>query len=72
MSATSTVKGKSTAKPLYLRKATGLVREVSMGETVVYNMLAAVPGLILAFSIFWILGAFPGVNMLGAWSSPSS
>ena len=64
MSATSAVKSKSAAKPLYLRKATGLVREVSMGETVVYNMLAAVPGLILAFSIFWILGAFPGVNMV--------
>ena len=35
-----------------------------MGQVIVFNMLPAVPGLILAFSLFWILGAFPGVNMI--------
>jgi APA family basic amino acid/polyamine antiporter len=49
---------------LFLRKATGLVREVSLGEAIIFNILPAVPGLILAWSMFWILGAFPGVNML--------
>jgi basic amino acid/polyamine antiporter, APA family len=62
--ATTSEKPKSAAGGLYLRKATGLVREVTMGQVIVFNMLPAVPGLILAFSMFWILGAFPGVNMI--------
>ena len=64
MSINSTVQEKNAAAGLYLRKATGLVREITMGQVIVFNMLAAVPGLILAFSVFWILGAFPGVNMV--------
>ena len=64
MSTTATGQEKSAAGGLYLRKSTGLVREITMGQTIVYNMLPAVPGLILAFSLFWILGAFPGVNMI--------
>jgi basic amino acid/polyamine antiporter, APA family len=64
MATTSTGQSKGAAGGLYLRKATGLVREITMSNIIVYNMLPAVPGLILAFSLFWILGAFPGVNML--------
>ena len=64
MSEKAVVQEKSTGEGLYLRKATGLVREITMGQVVVYNMLPAVPGLVLAFSIFWILGSFPGVNMI--------
>ncbi len=64
MATTSEVPEKGAAGGLYLRKATGLVREISMSNIIVYNMLPAVPGLILAFSLFWILGAFPGVNMI--------
>ena len=64
MTTPPTVKDKGQAGGLYLRKATGLVREITMGQVVVFNMLPAVPGLVLAFSIFWILGAFPGVNMI--------
>jgi APA family basic amino acid/polyamine antiporter len=64
MATPSTVQEKSVSSGLYLRKATGLVREITMGQTIVYNMLPAVPGLVLAFSLFWILGAFPGVNMV--------
>ena len=64
MSTTSTGQPQSAAGGLYLRKATGLVREITMGQVIVFNMLPAVPGLILAFSLFWILGAFPGVNMI--------
>jgi len=57
-------KSQPAAAGLYLRKATGLVREVGAGETIIFNILAAVPGLILAWAMFWILGAFPGVDML--------
>jgi amino acid transporter len=58
-------KAQPAAGGLYLRKATGLVREISMGEALIYNVLPAVPGLILAWSFFWIIGAFPGVSMIG-------
>ncbi len=64
MNTTQSNEEKGAAPGLYLRKATGLVREITMGQVIVFNMLPAVPGLILAFSLFWILGAFPGVNMI--------
>lgn len=64
MATTSPDRPKSATGGLYLRKATGLVREITTSQLIVYNILPAVPGLILAFSLFWILGAFPGVNMI--------
>ncbi len=64
MTTSPAVEEKNSPGGLYLRKATGLVREITMGQVVVFNMLPAVPGLVLAFSMFWILGSFPGVNMI--------
>lgn len=46
-----------------LRKATGLVREAGFWDTVVYNMLPAAPGVVLAFYVFWLPGTFPGSSI---------
>lgn len=44
----------------YARKATGLVREVSPFSTFVFNMAGQPTSVLLATSIFFALGAFPG------------
>jgi basic amino acid/polyamine antiporter, APA family len=44
----------------YARKATGLVREVSPFSTFVFNMAGQPTSILLAVSIFFTLGLFPG------------
>jgi basic amino acid/polyamine antiporter, APA family len=44
----------------YARKATGLVREVSPFSTFVFNMAGQPTSVLLATSVFFALGAFPG------------
>jgi APA family basic amino acid/polyamine antiporter len=44
----------------YARKATGLVREVSPFSTFVFNMAGQPTSVLLAVSIFWVLGVFIG------------
>jgi len=44
----------------YTRKATGLVREVSPFSTFVFNMAGQPTSVLLATSIFFTLGVFPG------------
>jgi len=44
----------------YARKATGLVREVSPFSTFVFNMAGQPTSVLLATSIFFALGTFPG------------
>ncbi len=51
------------AETFLLRKATGLVREAGFWDTVVYNMLPAAPGVVLAFYVFWLPGTFPGSSI---------
>ena len=48
------------SKGTYARKATGLVREVSPFSTFVFNMAGQPTSVLLATSVFFTLGAFPG------------
>ena len=52
---------------LFARQATGLVREVSPLSAAIFNFSVSLPAYILAFSVFWILGAFPGANIYAAF-----
>ena len=52
--------------PVFVRDATGLVRDVGFFDIVVYNMLPIAPGLTLALYLFWIPGAFPGGSLVWA------
>ncbi|HET9152771.1 MAG TPA: amino acid permease [Solirubrobacterales bacterium] len=45
---------------VYARKATGLVREVSPFSTFVFNMAGQPTSVLLATSVFWVLGVFIG------------
>lgn len=47
-------------KGTYARKATGLVREVSPFSTFVFNMAGQPTSVLLATSVFFTLGVFPG------------
>ncbi|MBA3867308.1 MAG: amino acid permease [Solirubrobacterales bacterium] len=44
----------------YARKATGLVREVSPFSTFVFNMAGQPTSILLAVSVFFVLGVYPG------------
>ena len=50
----------------FARRATGLVRDIKVRDAVIFNVLPACPGLVMAVSIFWILSAFSGVNVYAA------
>jgi basic amino acid/polyamine antiporter, APA family len=52
---------------LYVRKATGLVREVSPRSALWFNVLTAVPGLGLGVSVFYVLGTYPGAHIEAAY-----
>jgi len=52
---------------LFARQSTGLVREVSPLSTYIFNVIAGIPTIVLAISIFWTLGAFPGANLYIAY-----
>lgn len=52
---------------LFVRQATGLVREAGMLDTVFYNWVAGgAVGLALVYNVYWALNAFPGVNLITA------
>ncbi len=57
----------SAQRGLYVRKATGLVREVSPASAMWFNVLTAVPGLGLGVSVFYILGTYPGGHIETAY-----
>jgi APA family basic amino acid/polyamine antiporter len=48
---------------VFVRRATGLVREVSPFSTFVFNTAGQPTAVFIAVSIFWALGAFPGGNI---------
>jgi amino acid transporter len=52
--------GPSAPQGAYARRATGLVREVSPFSTFVFNMAGQPTSVLLATSVFFALGAFPG------------
>lgn len=50
----------ANAPGTYARKATGLVREVSPFSTFVFNMAGQPTAILLAVSVFFVLGVYPG------------
>lgn len=56
-----------TREGLYVRKSTGLVREVSPFSALLFNILPTVPGVGLAVSVFFALGVFPGAHIISAY-----
>jgi APA family basic amino acid/polyamine antiporter len=50
----------------FARRATGFVRDVKVSDSVIFNVLPACPGLVMAVSVFWVLTAFSGVNVYAA------
>src|ERR1700756_1583228 len=55
----------STAAPQthFARRATGFVRDIKVRDAVIFNVLPACPGLVMALSVFWVLSTFTGVNL---------
>ncbi|MGH2594414.1 MAG: amino acid permease [Actinomycetota bacterium] len=52
---------------LFVRNATGLVREAGRVDTIFFNWIAAGGiGLALVYNVYWALNAFPGVNLIAA------
>jgi APA family basic amino acid/polyamine antiporter len=50
---------------LYVRRATGLVRDASLFDAIVYNAAVSAPvGALLAWSVFFILSLFPGADIV--------
>jgi basic amino acid/polyamine antiporter, APA family len=47
----------------FARRATGFVRDVKVRDAVIFNVLPACPGLVMAVSIFWVLSVFSQVNV---------
>src|ERR671926_1383802 len=47
----------------FARGATGFVRDVKVRDAVIFNVLPACPGLVMAVSIFWVLSSFAQVNV---------
>src|SRR3954452_23102196 len=47
----------------FARKATGLVRDIKVRDAVIFNVLPACPGLVMAVSVFWVLSSFAEVNV---------
>jgi amino acid transporter len=56
-----------TKEGVFVRKSTGLVREVSPFSALLFNVLPTVPGVGLAISVFFVFGVFPGVHILSAY-----
>jgi basic amino acid/polyamine antiporter, APA family len=52
---------------MYVRKSSGLVREASVIDAIIFNAVFSAPvGATLAFGIFYTLGAFPGADIVTA------
>jgi basic amino acid/polyamine antiporter, APA family len=50
----------ASSQGMFARKATGLVREVSPFSTFVFNMAGQPTAILLAVSVFFVLGVYPG------------
>src|SRR5947209_12014830 len=52
---------------LYVRQSSGLVREASVIDAIIFNAVFSAPvGATLAFGIFYALGSFPGADIVQA------
>src|SRR4029078_3625978 len=51
------------AQTHFARRATGVGRDVKVGDAVIFNVLPACPGLVMAVSVFWVLSSFAEVNV---------
>jgi amino acid transporter len=52
---------------LFVRQATGLVREAGLVDTVFFNWVSGgAVGLALVYNVYWALNAFPGVDLVAA------
>jgi basic amino acid/polyamine antiporter, APA family len=51
------------AQTHFARRATGFVRDIKVRDAVIFNVLPACPGLVMALSVFWVLSTFSGVNL---------
>lgn len=54
----------SAPQTFFSRKATGLVREMSVRDAAIFNVLPAVPGAVIAYFLLWGLSAFPGADLI--------
>lgn len=55
------------ADGLFVRNASGLVREAGLTDTVFFNWVAGGGvGLALVYNVYWALNAFPGVDLVAA------
>lgn len=53
----------AVVQPHFARRATGFVRDIRVRDAVIFNVLPACPGLVLALSMFWVLSTFTGVSL---------
>lgn len=60
---TETATPESVPQTHFARRATGFVRDIKVRDAVIFNVLPAAPGLVLAVSMFWVLSTFVGVNL---------
>lgn len=59
--------GSSSSSSLYVRQSSGLVREASLIDAIIFNAVFSAPvGATLAFGIFYALGSFPGADIVQA------
>src|ERR1700730_9039763 len=57
----------TSSSSFYVRKSSGLVREASAFDAIIFNAVFSAPvGATLAFGIFYALGAFPGADLVTA------
>jgi amino acid transporter len=56
----------SASQAHFARRATGFVRDIKVRDAVIFNVLPACPGLVMAVSVFWVLSTFTGVNLFVA------
>lgn len=57
----------SPSSSLYVRQSSGLVREASVLDAIIFNAVFSAPvGATLAFGIFYALGSFPGADIVQA------
>jgi APA family basic amino acid/polyamine antiporter len=52
---------------MFVRRSTGLVRDIGFLSQILVNIGPAAPGIGMAISVFWILAAFPGAHLLVAF-----
>jgi len=57
----------TSGQQLFVRKSTGLVREASAFDAMVFNAVFSAPvGATLAWGVFFALSAFPGADLVTA------